>query len=253
MTMETSRTRRQTQAMRASILSVGRWLLEVGSTFCAMCGFRIEHLNLSWVLGGVASFALYASERGNVAMTLAHFSSALVFYYVGNTLILTSTLPARLVRRYGEEDAFRIYETVLGLMFFNIILAAGAMSAFDLGPSMAWPIPVIPTYALGGLLIGTGLVTKLWSTAVVGIDIYYYRDMFLGRKVSDFVSSGPYTVFPNPMYGIGQLHGYGFALLSRSVPGLIAVVVCQTLIFVFCLVVEKPFVRRTYFSPAVPV
>jgi protein-S-isoprenylcysteine O-methyltransferase Ste14 len=172
----------------------------------------------------------------------------LAFYYAGNSFILASDIPARLVRRFGEDRAFRAYETVLALMFINQGLGVGCVGALDLGAR--WTLPPTPSiYALGALLFAVGLLVKVWSTAVVGVDVYYYRDMFLGRPVSEFTSSGPYRVLDNPMYGVGQLHAYGYAILNRSIAGVLATLACHCLIYAFYFAVERPFIRRTYLQP----
>jgi protein-S-isoprenylcysteine O-methyltransferase Ste14 len=70
------------------------------------------------------------------------------------------------------------------------------------------------------LFIVDGMGTKIWSAYVVGIPIYYWKDMFLGRKIGNFVVSGPYKYFNNPMYGVGQLQVYAIALYYDSLYGL---------------------------------
>lgn len=63
--------------------------------------------------------------------------------------------------------------------------------------------------------------------------------------------SGPYRVLRNPMYGVGQLHAYGIAILmSRSWNGLMAAAVCHAPIYVFYFRAELPFIRRTYLTRA---
>jgi protein-S-isoprenylcysteine O-methyltransferase Ste14 len=70
--------------------------------------------------------------------------------------------------------------------------------------------------------------------------------MFMGRKISDFVLSGPYKYFKNPMYGIGQLPGYAMAIWYGSKYGLIAACLNQGLIFLFYFLVERKFIQRIY-------
>jgi protein-S-isoprenylcysteine O-methyltransferase Ste14 len=73
--------------------------------------------------------------------------------------------------------------------------------------------------------------------------------MFLGRKISEFVVSGPYKYFSNPMYGIGQLQVYAIAIYYNSMYGLIFGAINQALVFLFYFLVEKPFIIRTYIQP----
>jgi protein-S-isoprenylcysteine O-methyltransferase Ste14 len=95
-------------------------------------------------------------------------------------------------------------------------------------------------------LFTIGSVTKLWAAHVVTVDIYYWKDMFVGHKISEFVGSGPYRWLKNPMYGVGQLPAYAVALWYGSLWGLVAAIMNQGLIFLFFYMVEKPFMRRVY-------
>ena len=99
------------------------------------------------------------------------------------------------------------------------------------------------------ILFSLGMGVKIWSAYVVGIPIYYWKDMFLGRKVSDFVVTGPYKYFSNPMYGIGQVQVYAIAIYYNSAYGLIFGAANQLLVFLFYFMVEKPFIYRTYIQP----
>ena len=92
----------------------------------------------------------------------------------------------------------------------------------------------------------TGLSIKISATDAVTVEIYYWKDMFLGRKISDFVISGPYKYFSNPMYGIGQLPAYATALWYGSGYGLLAAFLNQILLFTFYYLVEKKFMKRVY-------
>lgn len=153
-----------------------------------------------------------------------------------------------MIARWGEHRAYRLYEMVLAIMFLTQGLGVGCMTALQIGDSLVLPIPTLVAYGVGGAMLAIGLVVKVWSTMLTGVDIYYYRDMFLDRPVSEFVERGPYKVFSNPMYGVGQLHGYGYALLLRSLGGLLAIALCHALIYVFYYTVEQAFVKRIYLS-----
>jgi protein-S-isoprenylcysteine O-methyltransferase Ste14 len=75
---------------------------------------------------------------------------------------------------------------------------------------------------------------------LIGIDIYYYKDLFLGRPICGIIKKGPYKYLSNPMYGIGQFNGYGTALMSCSLAGIFAMSMNQTMMFIFFHKVEKP-------------
>lgn len=230
-----------------------RWLLQVGYVVTAMSGWRLDHLNLAWVVGGALSLATGQVLRGlhDPRWTLSFFACSLLFYYGGNTVFLMSRLPARMVARWGEDRAYRLYETILALMFINQGLGVACVGSLTLGTRWLLPGSPLLLSLVGAALCAVGIVVKVWATVVVGVDVYYYRDMFLDRPVAAFVASGPYRVLRNPMYGVGQLHAYGIAiLLSRSWNGLMAAAVCHALIYVFYFTAELPFIQRTYLTPA---
>ena len=232
------------------MLDALRKLARLVSTVFAMAGWRLEHLNAVWVGGGLASVFLAHSliARAEWRLTLPYFLFTLVFYYGGNAAILRAEVPARMVARLGEERAFRVYETVTGLMFLNQGLGVGCMAALHI-PRLEQAVPAPLFLAAGGALLVSGLAVKAWATLTVGVDAYFFRDMFLGRPLAPVCNDGPYRFLRNPMYSVGQLQGYGYALLYGSLPGLLAAGAGHLLIYAFYLVAERPFVRSTYILP----
>jgi protein-S-isoprenylcysteine O-methyltransferase Ste14 len=218
-----------------------------------MSGWRIDHLTCAWVVGGALSLttAQLLIARRSPWLSLSFFAFSLLFYYGGNTAFLLSRLPARMIARWGEDRAFRVYESILALMFINQGLGIGCVGALPLGPRWLLPGSPLLLSLVGAALCAVGITVKVWATIVAGVDIYYYRDMFLGRPVSEFVVRGPYRVLRSPMYGVGQLHAYGVAvLMSRSWSGLLAAAVCHALIYAFYFTAELPFIQRTYLARA---
>jgi hypothetical protein len=241
-------TTRNTPAAPMRAATFVRRLHAIGDTFFAMSGWRLGRLNLVWVLGGGLSFAVARSvaSANRFSWTLAYYAFSLALYYGGNSLILGSSIAQRAVDRFGENRAYRAYETLLALMFVNQGLGLACMTSLSLGPDSVLPGSVVFAKTVGGAMFAVGLVTKLWSTTVLGVDGYYYRDMFLGRAVSVFEQRGPYKMLSNPMYGVGQAHAYGYAIFNQSMTGVIAAAVCQLLTYAFYFGVERPFVARVY-------
>ena len=101
-------------------------------------------------------------------------------------------------------------------------------------------------FVITATLFIIGFIVKIWAAKVVSIDIYYWKDMFLGRKISKFVVTGPYKYISNPMYGVGQLQAYAIAVWYGSAYGLIAAALNQSLIFLFYYLIEKKFIGRVY-------
>lgn len=234
----------------ASKPSLARRIVEVVSTFVAMSGWRLSQLNVAWVVLGIASLALgqFLITLNEPKYTVAYWVFTLLFYYGGNTVLLVSRFPKWAIDRFGEERGYRVYQTILALMFIHQGLGVGAMSSLTVGDSLVLPLSPLVCYLIGVPLFAIGLVVKVWATVLVGVDIYYYKDMFLGRPVCPYVTSGPYKYFSNPMYGVGQVHGYATAILYRSWSGLFAIAVCHMLIYVFYYTAEARFVKRVYLS-----
>lgn len=176
-----------------------------------------------------------------------------VLYYGGIITVLGTPVKRWITSRYGEERTYLVYEATLGVVFLNQGFSQ-AVLMFAFGSSFPAVIPVWLTWSAGTLLILVGTTFKLWSAHLAGLDTFYCRDMFLDRRIdhldspdeSGLVVSGPYRYFRNPMYGIGTVHAYGFALWCRSLEGLALAALFQCSIYLFYAVAERPFVNRIY-------
>lgn len=225
-----------------------RRVLDVVGVVVAISGWRLERLSPSWVACGVVSFAIAGLVRAqNVPwLSTAYFAVTAVGYYGGNAVLLGTRLRTRAIARYGEAEAWRRYERTVGVMFMNQGLGLAAMTTLTLPRLEVSALQSAGAPALGALLFTIGAVAKVWSTVVIGVDAYYFKDMFVGRPLGELVVAGPYRVFSHPMYTVGHLHAYGYALLQGSLSGLCGAAVCHLGLFVFYWTAERPFVRSHY-------
>ena len=196
-------------------------------------------------------FSIYLSrfQPLNSNLAIVYFILSEIFYLGFISLVLSENgLRHWFIRRLGGENmGYQAYETALGFLFFHNGVSIGYIASstpdtlFHLTHSglLFFIIPI---------LIVIGFTIKIWAAKVVTIDIYYWKDMFLGRKICEFVVTGPYKYFSNPMYGIGQLPAYASAIWYGSKYGLIAAFVNQFLIFTFYFLVEKKFIKRVYLN-----
>ncbi|MEU9283630.1 PEMT/PEM2 methyltransferase family protein [Streptomyces sp. NPDC048275] len=173
-----------------------------------------------------------------------------VVYYGGIITVLGTSVKRRISDRLGEKRAYLAYEAVLGVVFLNQGFSQ-AVLMYAFGSSFPAGVPVWLSWSAGTVLIVVGTTFKLWSAHLTGLDTFYCRDMFLDRRRdhadgSGLVTSGPYRFFRNPMYGIGTVHAYGFALWCRSVEGLAIAALFQCSIYLFYAVAERPFINRVY-------
>jgi protein-S-isoprenylcysteine O-methyltransferase Ste14 len=187
---------------------------------------------------------------------LLYVLSMWVLYYFGNAFILGTDFRFYWIEKYGEDQAYRVYEMIAGLLFLHQGMCQSAL-LLSFGNTLPNTIPLWVS-SFGGLaMIAFGTGIKLWATFLTGLDMYYYKDMFLGtesvRKKVDpeevYVVRGPYRWFKNPMYGPGYIAGYGFALYVRSFEGLVCALIFHATIYSFYFLFERKFVARTYLVP----
>lgn len=98
--------------------------------------------------------------------------------------------------------------------------------------------------AIGVVLVLLGVGTKLWAAATLGDKPYYWYNFFASAAPVARASAGPYRYLKNPMYTVGYVQTYGFALISGSLPGLIASVCDQAAILMFHWRVESAHFKR---------
>lgn len=172
--------------------------------------------------------------------------------YLGfiSTVLPKNGLRNWFIRKWGDEKrGYQAYETVLGFLFFHNGVSIGYIASST--PDTLFHLENnYLILIIMALLFIAGFTIKIWAAKVVTIDIYYWKDMFLGRKICEFVVTGPYKYFSNPMYGIGQLAAYATALWYGSKHGLTAAFINQCLIFMFYFLIEKKFINRVYRSEA---
>ena len=195
------------------------------------------------------SFYLTIYEALNPGIAIIYFLVAEILY-LG---FISSVLPENglrhwFIRKWGDEKkGYRAYETILGFLFFHNGASIGYIASSSQGTLFNIDDKGIFFLVLP-FLIAFGFGIKIWAAKVVSVDIYYWKDMFLGRKICDFVVTGPYKYFSNPMYGIGQLPAYATAIWYGSINGLIAAFFNQLLIFTFYFLAEKKFIKRVYLT-----
>jgi protein-S-isoprenylcysteine O-methyltransferase Ste14 len=219
----------------------------------SMAGYVPKNATILRTIVILASFvfSLYLGRYQplNSDLAIVYFIFSEIFYLGFISTVLTENgLRHWFIRRWGDENrGYQAYETVLGFLFFHNGISIGFIasstpdSLFHLANNNLIFI-IIP------LIFISGFIIKIWAAKVVSINIYYWKDMFLGRKICEFVVTGPYKYFSNPMYGIGQLPAYATAIWYGSKYGLIAAFLNQFLIFSFYFLVEKRFIKRVYLS-----
>jgi protein-S-isoprenylcysteine O-methyltransferase Ste14 len=195
------------------------------------------------------TFAFYLGryQPDNSNLAILYFILSEIFYLGFITVTLSENgLRTWFIRRWGNEnEGYSAYETIVGLLFFHNGVSIGYIASSTRGNLFSF-IPENFFFTIVAIMFITGFTVKIMAAKVVSIEIYYWKDMFLGRKICDFVVNGPYKYFSNPMYGIGQLQAYATAIWYGSKYGLLAAFINQFLIFLFYYLVEKKFIKRVY-------
>jgi len=194
-------------------------------------------------------FALYLGnyQPNNSNLGISYFLFSEVLYLSFITIVLSKNgLRHWFIRKCGNEDeGYLTYEAILGFLFFHNGVSIGYIASSSAG-SLFHFIHKDFLSIIVIIIFISGFTIKILAAKAVAIEIYYLKDMFLGRKISNFVVTGPYKYFKNPMYGIGQSQAYAIAIWYGSEYGLIAAFLNQVLIFSFYYLVEKKFIKRVY-------
>ena len=142
-------------------------------------------------------------------------------------------------RRYGVEDGFRRFRRVASIIMNHDAFAFVLLCVVTRG-TLPLPFPRAAAIAAGVILAAVGLGVKLWAARTLGSDAYYWHNFFAPDNAHRPVATGPYRFASNPMYTIGYLQTYGLALITASLPGIVAGVFAQATILAFYFLVEKP-------------
>ena len=182
----------------------------------------------------------------NSHLAISYFFSGEILYIGFITLVLSRKgLHSWFIKKWGKNKGYLIFQTMAGFLFFHNAASIGYVASASQGTLFNF-INKDALFIITALLFIGGFAVKVWAAKVVTIDIYYWKDMFLGKNISTFVVTGPYKYFSNPMYGIGQIPAYAIAIWYGSTYGLAVAFLNQVLVFSFYFLVEKKFIKGIY-------
>src|SRR5688572_21374995 len=179
------------------------------------------------------------SLSGWAVIALAyHLASRLAYVLYIGIVLSRQERTAYFTSRYGVERGFRRFRRVAATLMANDAVSFIVVCLLS-RDTLAVELPPGVTVVVGAVLVLVGLLTKAWAAATLGGKAYYWHNFFKPAERSVPNSSGPYRFLKNPMYTVGYLQTYGFALLTGSLPGLVAALFGQAAILLFYLWVEK--------------
>jgi protein-S-isoprenylcysteine O-methyltransferase Ste14 len=172
-----------------------------------------------------------------------HLASRLA-YVVGIGVALTRQRREQIfTRQIGEQAGFLRFRRIATLLLNNDAVSLVVLCVITrntLAPTLTLPLRL----GLGVLLMLIGVSVKFWAAVCLGPGAYYWENFFIPRPMTPLDPPGPYRYLKNPMYTVGYLHAYGFALFCGSWLGLLASAFDQTAILIFHNRVEQPHFER---------
>src|SRR5438094_10480390 len=134
--------------------------------------------------------------------------------YIGLALRRADAQP---VSRDAAAPAYARFRRRAALLMYHDGIAFVAVCLLTRG---TLDLPVPPAWRfVGAGLVALGVAVKLWATATLGADGYYWRDFFEPPETRPGPTiAGPYRSLRYPMYTMGYLQPYGLALRVSSLP-----------------------------------
>lgn len=142
-------------------------------------------------------------------------------------------------RHEGVETGFATFKRTASRIMTNDAVSF-ILLVLVTRDTLRLPVPRAIVLLVSALLIVIGIGTKLWAAARLGPDAYYWHNFFSPGEHHAPDPPGPYRYIDNPMYTVGYLQTWGFALALGSAWGLAAAAFFQAAVLVFNRVVEKP-------------
>jgi len=187
-------------------------------------------------------------QNPSLELGLIYWALSMVLHYtvLFGTFVKGGFKEYWLKNSLSKEEAHRKFEAWLSFAYFHNGLAFSYLYFTSMNKEDFSFAPGSWILGLGIVLQVIGFIIKFLATWQIGLAIYYYKDMFIEEKVIDFEGRGIFKFMANPLYGWGQLNGYGASLYAFCWYGIIAIFVNQLFIYSFYYGLEKPFVHRFY-------
>lgn len=140
--------------------------------------------------------------------------------------------------RHQAKRALGDYQVMRRLVLAVLVVAMFAVLLF--GQSVLRPDSTMHTAIemIGVLLIFLGIVGRLWSTLYIG-----------GRKASEIVSGGPYSITRNPLYVFSTIAAAGVGAQMGSIVATIGFGLLCAAAFHIVILREEKFLTDAFGAP----
>jgi len=118
---------------------------------------------------------------------------------------------AAYTRTWGVEGGFQRFRRVVSALMVNDVFAFALLCLVTrdtLEVAVARAVAIV----VGLVLVAVGISVKVWAANTLGGEAYYWYNFFSPPRSPHIVLAGPYRFLANPMYTVGYLQAYGFAL-----------------------------------------
>ena len=161
----------------------------------SMAGYVPKNATILRTVAMITSitFAIYLSnyQPNNSNLGIAYFLISEILYISFITMVLPKNgFRQWFIRKCGNEnDGYLTFEAILGFLFFHNGASIGYIASSS-PTNMFSFINKDILLIFAALLFVTGFTVKIFAANAVTIEIYYWKDMFLGKKISEFVVTG---------------------------------------------------------------
>lgn len=141
-------------------------------------------------------------------------------------------------RPHGIEGGFRKFRRIAAALMNNDAISFFLLCILTRDTIRADLPAAVPLVGVAFAIVG--ITVKVWAARSLAPGSFYWRNFFAPAAPMPYDPRGPYRFMKNPMYTLGYIHMYGWALMMTSLPGLIAAAFDQVAMLMFYHYVEKP-------------
>ena len=156
-------------------------------------------------------------------------------------LVVAASVAVRLVARDYRRDQELSWPSVVAVWGAYLLHAGLVLVAAWRAPMGRWPVPMAwPSLGgAGSLAAGVGI-------CAFAIRRFASLGRMSGRRTDELVTSGVYSVSRNPQNLGWGLALFGASLLGRSTTALLLTLAFGTLVHLYIVKLEEPYLMRTY-------